>query len=317
MRILITGITGFAGGHLAEALAARGPVELFGLSRDGELPPALGFLTARVHLHRADLCDSTGLANLLKDIAPDQVYHLAGHADVGLSFRQPAQAWRDNLEATRCLYDAIAEGGGQPRILYVGSGLCYGAPRATDQVFTEESAFYPVHPYGASKAAADLLSYQYTRFPGLNIIRARPFNHIGPRQSPQFAVAHFAKQIAAIEKGQQEPIVATGDLSAQRDLTDVRDIASAYIAMMEHGATGEAYNVASEREQAMHDVLQRLLDLSRVRVEVRQQPQFTRASEPFTARVSTAKVRALTGWCPRYNLEQSLLDTLNYWRENG
>lgn len=316
MRILITGITGFAGSFLTEALLKKQGVVLFGVSREGEWPHYLTHLNSQVKLYKGDLCERDSLISLVREIAPQQIYHLAGHADVGESFRQPEQAWHDNFTATQTLYDVIGECGGNPRILYVGSGLVYGEPRLAEQRFDEDSPLYPPHPYGCSKAAADLLSYQYSRFPGLNIIRARPFNHIGPRQSPKYAIAHFAKQIAAIEKGLQEPVVATGNLAAQRDLTDVRDVAEAYIALMNLGQSGEAYNIASEAVYSMDEILHRLLSLARVRVEIRQKDNLTRAAEPITTRVSTAKIRQATGWRPGYSLEQTLADTLNYWRDS-
>lgn len=315
MRILITGITGFAGSFLTEALLKKQGVALFGISREGEWPHYLDHLNSQVKLYKGDLCERESLGSLLREIAPQQIYHLAGHADVGQSFRQPEQAWHDNFTATQILYDAIIEWGGSPRILYVGSGLAYGEPRFAEQKFEEDSPFYPPNPYGCSKAAADLLSYQYSRFPGLDTLRARPFNHIGPRQSPKYAIAHFAKQIAAIEKGLQEPVVATGNLAAQRDLTDVRDVAEAYIGLMKLGQSGEAYNIASEKVYTMEEILQRLIALARVHVEIRQKDNLTRAAESITTRVSTAKIRQVTGWRPGFSLEQTLTDTLNYWRD--
>src|SRR5438552_3597911 len=149
--------------------------------------------------------------------------------------------------------------GGKPRILYVGSGQVYGEPQHPDQAFEEGSPLCPSSPYAASKAAADLASFQYARAPGLDIIRVRPFNHIGPRQSPEFAVSHFAKQIADIERKRRPPLLETGNLSSLRDLTDVRDMVRAYVLLMEKGRTGEAYNAAAGEVHSMQSVLDRLL----------------------------------------------------------
>jgi GDP-4-dehydro-6-deoxy-D-mannose reductase len=314
MRYLITGITGFAGGHLAEALLVQPGAEVVGISREGTWPAHLAHLAGRVTLHPCDLCVQVELAHLLGGIIPDGIFHLAGQADVGRSLQHPEEAWRDNLLATRSLYQALDHLDFKPRLLYVGSGLAYGDPRHPDQVFDEESPFYPPHPYAASKAAADLMSYQYSRFPGLPIIRARPFNHIGPRQAPQFAIAHFARQIAAIELGLQEPVVHTGNLEARRDVTDVRDIVRAYQLLLERGRPGEAYNIATGNNYTMRDLLDRLLRSARVQVEVRWREQLTRATESPTVRASSARLRQETGWAPDYSLEQSLEDTLNYWR---
>jgi GDP-4-dehydro-6-deoxy-D-mannose reductase len=173
----------------------------------------------------------------------------------------------------------------------------------------------PASPYATSKAAADLSSFEYTRTHGLDIVRARPFNHIGPRQSPQYAVAHFAQQLAAIETGRRPAVLETGDLQPQRDLSDVRDIIAAYLLLMERGRTGEAYNVAGGTALAMRAVVERLLALVRVPVELRARDDLRRATETAVVRGNPAKLRRETGWSPRWTLEQTLRDTLDYWRK--
>jgi GDP-4-dehydro-6-deoxy-D-mannose reductase len=311
--VLITGATGFAGSHLAEALLARGGCLLYGISRH-DWPADLAHLGRAVTLRPCDLSAGwPALLELLREARPDRIYHLAGYAAVGRSFREPDAAWDGNLQATRRLYEAVAAWGGKPRILYVGSGLVYGDGDA-DWPQDEETPLRPASPYAASKAAADLLSYQVTRDPGLDVVRARPFNHIGPRQSPQFAAAHFAQQLAAIERGLQPPVLETGDLSPSRDLTDVRDTVLAYVLLMEKGERGEAYNVASGRNWSMRDVLDRLLALGRVRVEVRQRAELVRPTEQHAVRADAGRLTRATGWRPRYALDQTLFETLAYWR---
>lgn len=315
MRVLITGITGFAGGHLTEALLAEGSAEVFGVSRRAVWPDEWRDLAGRVQLRNCDLSDATSTSAVVREVQPDQVYHLAGYANAGRSLQEPEAAWAGNLTATLTLYDAIRRWGGRPRILYVGSGLIYGDPSEPDRGLDEDCPLRPVNPYAASKAAADLASYQYTRFPGLDIVRVRPFNHVGPRQSPQYAVAHFAKQVAAIEQRLQPPLLETGNLSALRDLTDVRDTVTAYRLLMDKGRTGEAYNVASGEARSMQEVVDHFLNLARVRVEVRQQPRLLRASESAAVRGNAGKLRGEVGWRPRFTLDQTLADTLTYWRE--
>src|SRR5439155_14363087 len=216
MHILITGITGFAGGHLAEALLARGDVRLFGISRSGLWTSPWRHLAQRVTLRPCDLCDRAAVEELLRDVQPERIYHLAGYAHVGRSLAEPDAAWAGNLTATRYLYEAVAGSGSRPRILFVGSGMVYGDPRSNDRAHVESDPLLPANAYAASKAAADLVSYQFTRGPGLDIVRVRPFNHVGPRQAPEYAVAHFAQQIAAIEQGRQPPVLETGNLEPQR-----------------------------------------------------------------------------------------------------
>jgi GDP-4-dehydro-6-deoxy-D-mannose reductase len=314
MRILVTGITGFAGGHLAEALLERGGAEVHGLSRGGDWPPAWGHLAGRVALHGCDLADRARLAAVVDAVRPDQVYHLAGYPHVGQSLREPDAAWSGNLAATRSLYEVLARWGGRPRVLFVGSGLIYGDPDTPEQAYHEGCPLRPTTPYSASKAAADLLSYQVTRAPGLAVVRARPFNHVGPRQSPQFALAHFAKQVAAVEQGRQPPVLETGNLTPRRDLTDVRDMVQAYLLLMERGRPGEAYNIGTGETHAMGEMLDRLLRLTPARIEVRQRGDLVRATETPAVRADAARLRRETGWAPRYTLDETLADMLASWR---
>jgi GDP-4-dehydro-6-deoxy-D-mannose reductase len=317
MRILITGATGFAGGHLAGALAARGH-QLHGVSRHAAWPDAWKHLAGSVRLHAADLTDSPAVEAVLRAVEPEQVYHLAGYADAGRSFREPDLAWAGNLTATLALYEAVRRWGGKTRVLFVSSGLIYGEPEEPGRACDERTPMRPASPYAASKAAADLASYQATRFPGLDVVRVRPFNHIGPRQSPQFAVANFARQIAAIERGELTPVLETGDLSARRDLTDVRDMVEAYILLMEKGRTGEAYNAGQGETQTIRTVLDRLVAQSRHKpIEVRPRPGLSRPADTAVTVADAGKLRRETGWQPRHSLDQTLADILNYWREQG
>jgi GDP-4-dehydro-6-deoxy-D-mannose reductase len=174
----------------------------------------------------------------------------------------------------------------------------------------------PDTPYAASKAAADLACYQYTCAPGLNIVRVRPFNHTGPHQPAQFAIPNFARQLIAIERGEMPSVIETGNLSSERDLTDVRDTVSAYILLMERGRRGEAYNIASGTSYSMQTVLDRMLVLTGLRVELRRKNDLLRPSEPDILRVDVGKLRRETGWAPRYSLDQTLADTLEAWRRS-
>jgi GDP-4-dehydro-6-deoxy-D-mannose reductase len=315
MRILLTGASGFAGGYLAEALLGQGDVELFGTCRRTQWPAELWHLADRVVLRRCDLCDGPAVEALLRDIQPQQVYHLAGYSDAGQSFREPDAAWAGNLTGTRTLYDAIQRWGGRPRILYVGSGIVYGDLEDPGQSHTEHSLLRPSSPYATSKAAADLLGYQYARCVGFDIVRVRPFNHIGPRQAPRYAVAHFAQQLAAIECGKQAPLLETGSLDPQRDLTDVRDMVRAYILLMERGSRGEVYNAGTGQTHSMHDVLQRLLAFAPVKIEVKQRPGLVRATDTNVIRADASKLRTEIGWRPQRTLDETLADILSYWRE--
>ncbi|MFO0811089.1 MAG: GDP-mannose 4,6-dehydratase [Gemmataceae bacterium] len=314
MRILVTGVTGFVGGHLAESLLAAGGAEVCGIARRRDWPAEWRHLAANVVLHAADLVDSECVESVLRTVAPNQIYHLAGYAQTGQSFREPDAAWAGNLTGTRSLYDAVIRWGGKPRIVFVSSGLIYSMSEHPGQPVNEETPFRPVSPYAASKAAADLLSYQMTRHPGLEIVTVRPFNQIGPRQSSQFAVGSFARQLARIERGLDEPRLETGDLSAKRDLTDVRDMVEAYRAAMESGESGEAYNAGTGTAVSMQEVVDGLCALCLKRVEVVTKTERLRPADAAVVVADATKLRTATGWEPRYSLRQTLCDTLDYWR---
>jgi GDP-4-dehydro-6-deoxy-D-mannose reductase len=314
MRILITGVTGFAGGHLAESLLDRGADTILGTGRTGVWPTDLVHLSGPVPLHACDLADANSVEALLRQAKPEQIYHLAGYTNTGRSFQDVEAAWIGNLLVTRRLYEAVVRVGLRPRILFVGSGLVYEIPPDAAHAHHEDCPLLPASPYAASKAAADLMSYQYTRFPGLSIVRARPFNHVGPRQSPAYALAHFAKQVAAIERGEQPPVLETGNLLPQRDFTDVRDVVRAYILLMERGQSGAAYNVAAGSVVSMERVVDRLRSMAGRAIEVRQKPDLVRSADIPVVRGDADRLRRETGWAPSIAFDQTVADTLDYWR---
>jgi GDP-4-dehydro-6-deoxy-D-mannose reductase len=305
MKVLITGVNGFIGSHLVEHLHTHSEYQLIGVTRSLATVPY-------VTTHAAELTDANAMNTLLATVRPDWVFHLAGYANTGKSFDEPLPCWQTNLDGTRILYDAIIQANLRPRILFVSTGLIYGDPIG-DMLCDETSELRPASPYAASKAAADLLSYQYTRRPNLDIVRVRLFNQIGPRQSPDYAIANFARQIAAVEAGRQA-FIETGNLSAQRDLTDVRDIVVAFRQLMEHGQTGEAYNAGRGQTWTIQDVLDRLVRLAKVPIDVRQKPNTTRHADTAVTRVNALKLMQRTGWRPTRTLDETLVDTLNYWR---
>jgi GDP-4-dehydro-6-deoxy-D-mannose reductase len=313
MRTLITGATGFVGGHLAECLLAAGD-EVHGLARHAEWPADRSHLAGRAPIHHVDLLDRNRLATMLGELRPERIIHLAGFADAGGSFRDPDAAWSGNLAATRSLYDAVSQSHLSPRILFISTGQVYGPVVASGRPVDEFAELRPVSPYAASKAAADLLSYQVTRYPGLEVIRVRPFNHIGPRQPSQYAVGHFARQLARIESGLSAPELEVGDLSAGRDLTDVRDMVEAYRLLLERGRPGDVYNAGSGIAVRMGDVLAMLRGECRVSVKVIQRNERMRPTDAGGVVADAGKLRRDTGWMPRFKLGQTLRDTLDSFR---
>ncbi|MBA4067751.1 MAG: NAD-dependent dehydratase [Isosphaera sp.] len=314
MRVLITGVNGFVGGHLAEHLLGAGGHTLFGLSRQAGWPAPLAHLAGRVELVPGDMADGPRVAEVLRHARPDWVVHLAGYAKTGGPTFDPDQCWHDNLTATRSFYASVARSGLRPRILFASTGLVYGEPDDPDGACDERTTLKPATPYAASKAAADLLSHQYSRNPGLDIVRVRLFNQIGPRQSTDYALPNFARQVAAAEAGRQLPVIETGDLSARRDVTDVRDVVAAFPLLLEKGRAGEAYNAGRGEAHRMQDLLDRLVALAKVRVEVRQKTDPARTADTAVTRADARKLREATGWAPRIPLDQTLADILAEWR---
>jgi GDP-4-dehydro-6-deoxy-D-mannose reductase len=314
MRILVTGVTGFVGGHLAEVLLAAGGAEVYGVALNPSWPDAVAHLDGSVRLFAADLLDTSATERVLRKLRPDHIYHLAGFADAGASFRDTDAAWAGNLGATRSLYDAIARWGGSPRILYVSSGNIYGTSSNAGLPVDEAAPLRPASPYAASKAAADLLGYQVTCHPGLDVVRVRPFNQIGPRLPPQYAAGHFARQLARIERGLAPPRLEVGDLTARRDLTDVRDMVEAFRLLLERGRAGVAYNAGTGHAVRIADVLDVLRGLCAVPVEVVVRDERLRPADPGVLVADSSALRSATGWQPRRSLEQSLRDTLDDWR---
>jgi len=315
LRALITGIAGFAGSHLADHLLALGGIEVHGIVRPSHSTQNVDHLQARIALHPVDLSESAQVCDLLAAVKPDYVFHLAAQASVKRSWENPRETLVDNITIQLNLLQAIVKLGLVPRILIVGSADEYGLVEPGDLPIDEHTPLRPLNPYAVSKIAQDYLGYQYYLGHGLNIVRVRPFNHIGPRQRLGFVVPDFAQQIACIEADLAEPILHVGELSARRDFTDVRDMVRGYYLALAKGATGEVYNLGSSRAYAIQEVLDRLLEMSHASVEVQVDLDRLRPSEVPIAVCNCGHFRADTGWEPEYTLTRSLRDTLNYWRE--
>jgi GDP-4-dehydro-6-deoxy-D-mannose reductase len=306
MRCLITGSNGFVGPHLVRALRDKGH-ECVGLALHDSG-------RAGCPVHTADLTDVTATEAVLRTVRPDWVFHLAGYASPREAKDHPAAAWAGNVTATLGLYQAVHQAGDRPRILYVSTGMVYGAPAPGDGAFTEDSPLRPNDPYTASKAAADVLSRYQSACLGLDVVCARPLNHIGPAQSEKYAVSRFAQQVVEAERNQRRTIKPGGNLDAYRDLTDVRDTVGAYLLLIEKGRAGEAYNVASGRDYQMRDVLKKLMALAGVSVPIEEPVDASRTPDAAVNRVDTRKLREATGWEAEFSLDQTLADVLADWR---
>ncbi len=307
MRVLITGAGGFVGNHLAAHLSQTvANVQLFGatLFKSETIHPAIS------DNRLIDLKDYAQVRDLLADCRPDAVYHLAAQAFVPRSFEAPWETLENNILSQLNITRACLELNLRPRILIVSSAEIYGQVSADQLPLDENCAIRPTNPYSVSKVAQDMLGLQYHLSHGLPIMRARPFNHIGPGQNGRFVAPAFAMQIANIEEGRRRAVINVGNLTAKRDFTDVRDIARAYRLIIEKGRPGEAYNVASGMAYSIRRLLDILLGLSEIDIEVQVDPARLRPVDVPEIRGDSAKLRRDTGWQPSLTFEETLKDVL-------
>jgi GDP-4-dehydro-6-deoxy-D-mannose reductase len=316
MRVLITGITGFVGSHLADYALAQG-AGVYGSSRWRSKTDNIEHIRDRITLVECDLRDLSSVHHLLELTAPDWVFHLAAQSFVQASWHAPAETLTTNAISQVNLLEAIrARGGNPPRFLVIGSSEEYGLVYDEELPINESQPLRPLSPYAVSKVTQDLMGYQYFKSYHLPIVRARAFNHEGPRRGDVFVTSNFARQIAEIEIDRRKPEILVGNLKAQRDYSDVRDVVQGYWLLLERGEPGEVYNLCSGRAWAIQDVLDFLLKESSLRnIGVRTDASRFRPSDVPVLVGDAGKIRAAVGWEPRIPFEQTLRDLLQYWRE--
>ena len=318
MRVLITGITGFAGSHLAELyLGAAGSspgkdVQVYGLIRNRSPRDFILHLQDKLQLVQGDVADAHAMERVIAEVQPDVIHHLAGQSFVPLSWRAPTETFQINLIGSLNLFEAVRRHRPEAAVQVASSSEVYGL----QEVFpvTERHLPQPLSPYAVSKLAMDRLAHQYVRSYGLKIIVTRAFNHTGPRRGSSFVTSSFAKQIVEIEKGLREPVILAGNIDAERDWMDVRDTVRAYAVSIQRCVPGEPYNISSGISRRVGDLLDQLLALSRVKATVRADPDRKRPSDLPKLQGDSEKFRMRTGWEPKIPWEQTLKDLLDYWR---
>jgi len=316
MRVLITGITGFAGSHLAEYILQNHPgVEIYGIIRWRSRMDNIVPIQDKVTLIEADLKDPTSLRAALSEARPERIFHLAAQSFVPTSWKCPAETFAINAIGQINLFETILSLKVEPKIQIAGSSEEYGQVFSDEIPMKETNPLRPLSPYAVSKVAQDLLAFQYFKSYGLRVVRTRGFNHTGPRRGDVFVTASFARQIAEIEKKKRPPVIHVGNLEAKRDFTDVRDIVRAYWLSLEKGVEGDVYNIGSGQAYSMQELLDLLMSLSRAKMEVKVDPARLRPSDVPVLLADASKFRDLTGWKPRIPFKQTILDLLNYWRE--
>ncbi len=313
-RALVTGITGFVGSYLAELLLSKN-YEVYGIARWRSKTENIEHVKSRLKIIEADLNDAHSIYNAIHKIKPDEIYHLAAQSFVPASWTAPADTIKTNVIGTINLYEAVRKAAINPKIQVACSSEEYGLVHPDEVPIKETNPLRPLSPYGVSKVAQDMLSFQYFKSYGLRIIITRGFNHTGPRRGEVFVCSSFAKQIAEIEKGLKEAEIKVGNLDTIRDFTDVRDMVRGYNLALERGRAGERYNICSGKGYKIKEVLDILLKMSDKDIKIEKDPQKMRPSDVPILIGDNSKFKEQTGWEPEIPFKKTLKDLLDYWRK--
>ncbi|MGM9991804.1 MAG: GDP-mannose 4,6-dehydratase [Candidatus Bruticola sp.] len=312
MNILITGIGGFAGSYLADYCLQMG-ASVYGICKTSNNLES--YIKEAATIIKGDLLRQSSAQAAVQTSQPDIVFHLAAQTSVPLSWQNPQATLSNNILAELNLLEALKDSCAKVHI--ASSSAVYGC-RAGSEPITEHCPARPSSPYGVSKSAQEMLAFQYSQTTKLHIICTRAFHHTGPKQSPQYAISSFAKQIAEAEKGLQAPLISTGNLKCRRDYCDIRDIVKAYWAIMNASATesGDIYNVCRGHSFCLQEVLQNLLNMSSIDIKVKTDLTKLRPNEAEIICGSPVKLQTKTNWRPQITWQKTLHDLLNYWRKN-
>lgn len=314
MRVLITGAAGFAAGHLMGAIEKEGRDEIFAWVKDEQEAKCLNL--DKEHILIGDITDGVLVHEGIERIRPQRVYHLAAQASVGLSWKLPALTMEVNTVGTIHLLEAIKSFSPEAKLLLVGSAEQYGKVTSGELPIKETRALEGVNPYSVSKMTQELMAQMYAVRYDMHIVLVRAFNHIGPGQAVNFVIPDWCSQVAAIEKGRQEPVIRVGNIQVKRDFTDVRDIVSAYMKLIEEGTSGEVYNVGSGISYSLEEILQMIIAAStRQDISYEIDEEKLRPADVEELRADLTKLKKAIGWQPQYTIEQSIKDILKEMRE--
>lgn len=320
MKILITGVTGFVGSHLADYIIKEHPGhEIYGLKRWRSPKDNIRHLESKISLFDGDLRDLSSMITMMKEIKPDWIFHLAAQSFVTTSFTSPVDTLSTNIIGTTNLLEAIRIVGIDPVIHICSSSEVYGQVTKKDIPIKEDCPLRPVSPYAVSKVGEDMISYMYHEAYGLKTLRTRMFTHTGPRRGEVFVASFFSYQVARIEKGIQERVLRVGNLDSVRTFTDVRDAVRAYWLLMQHGKPGDVYNIGGSETMTIRDMLDLLLTFTHLKnsIEVKVDPKLLRPKDVTLQIPDCTKFNKLTGWKPEIPFKKTLEDLLGYWREHA
>ena len=314
MRILITGVTGFAGSHLVDYCLTKSGAEIFGIQRWRSRTENIEHCQDRFCMYECDVRDASSVRDVIEQVKPEWIFHLAAQSFVPTSWRAPTESLTTNIIGELNIFEAVKKTGLKPRIQIAGSSEEYGMVYPGELPIRETNPLRPLSPYAVSKVAQDLLAYQYFMSFQLDVVRTRGFNHTGPRRAPVFVCSDFAKQIIEVERGKRQPIIYVGNMDAVRDFTDVRDMVRGYWLSLEQGKPGEAYNICSGVGRKISDVLDMLMELSGIKLKVVREERRMRPSDVPVLVGDNSKFSKETGWKPVIPFDQTLKDLLEFWR---
>lgn len=312
MKAFITGISGFVGSHLAEYLLNETDCEVAGTA----FGPTdnIAHLEDQLQVYLAELSQLGVVSPILRTARPDIIFHLAAQPLTALSHKDPWHTLETNIRMQLNILEAVRQLDLPCRVLVVGSSEVYGLIHPDELPVSEENPLRPTNPYGVSKVAQDMLGLQYFLSHGIETVRVRPFNHIGPRQRLGFVAPDFAKQVAEAEAGRRSPVIRVGSLEVCRDFSDVRDVVRAYYLAVTRGEAGEVYNIGSGQARSIRSLLEGLLALSRIPLTYEEDATRVRPADVTCVQADCSRFQARTGWTPAISFERSLVDILNFWR---
>lgn len=318
LKVLVTGITGFAGAHLAALLARDGGagVELHGTKHAGaRISPV--FRPEGVSMHSLDITDAAAVDQLLSGLKPDVIYHMAAFVSVARSFQEPARTFQTNVVGTIDLLESVKRHCPDAKVVVPGSAESYGRVDPGDMPIKESQPLRARNPYGMSKASQEMVSLYYHEAHGLKVFPTRSFHYTGPGQPTGFVCSDFAKQIADMEAGRKEPVMSVGNLRAKRDFLDIRDVVRSYTAIVGKGRPGVVYNVCRGESVAISDILDMLVGMSNAAITVEVDPAKLRPIDVPDFVGDNTRIRQDTSWAPEIPLHGSLRDVLDFWRRAG
>jgi len=314
MRVLVTGIAGFAGSHLADFILNKNNIKLYGIELSDKKIDNISHIKDKIELYRCDIRDDSAVYRIISKIKPDFIFHLAGQSFPLRSWSSPSDSLITNIIGALNILEAVRKSKIDSRIHIACSSEEYGEVKRNEMPIRECNPLRPLSPYAVGKLTQDMLGYQYYKVYKMFIVRTRAFNHLGARMDENFVISSFSRQIALIEKNRQRPVIYVGNINVRRDFADVRDVVEAYWLALTKGRAGEAYNICSGKGYKIRKLLEILLSFTSQKIEIKIDRCRFRHSDILLTIGDNSKFYRQTGWKPKIPIKETLRDILAYWR---